>query len=62
MLREFSLILAGNALLVLAAWKVYGPRISAKFTRAGASRRVIEELRSSMSELKLPKEQDFRYK
>ena len=31
LLREFSLILAGNIFLVLVAWKVYGPRISARF-------------------------------
>ena len=62
LVREFSLILLGNLIFVFLAWKIYGPRISAKFMRSGASRRVIEELRTSMSELKLPKEHDFKFK
>ena len=65
LLREFSLILAGNFLLVLIAWKVYGPRISARFlarSTSGGSHKQIEELRTSMSELQLPKELDFKYK
>lgn len=63
LLREFSLILLGNSLLVLLAWKIYGPRISAKFGfQRGGSRRAIEELRLSMSEFQLPKEHDFKFK
>lgn len=62
LLREFSLILLGNTILVLIAWKVYGPRISAKFDFSRGSRRAIEELRVSMSELQLPKEHDFKFK
>lgn len=63
LLREFSLILAGNIFLVLLAWKVYGPRISGRFSRpVGGSRKVIEELRVSMSELQLPKEHDYKFK
>ena len=65
LLREFSLILAGNIILVFAAWKVYGPRISARFlarSTSGGSHKRIEELRTSMSELQLPKELDFKYK
>ena len=34
MIREFSLILLGNCLLVGVAWKIYGPRIEKKFLRA----------------------------
>ena len=65
LLREFSLILTGNIILLLAAWKVYGPRISARFlarSTSGGSHKRIEELRTSMSELQLPKELDFKYK
>lgn len=63
LLREFSLILLGNSFLVLLAWKIYGPRISAKFgLTSRGSRRAIEELRLSMSELQLPKEHDFKFK
>ena len=65
LLREFSLILAGNIILVLLAWKFYGPRISARFlarSTSGGSHKRIEELRTSMSELQLPKELDFKYK
>ena len=65
LLREFSLILAGNIMLVLVAWKVYGPRISSRFlarSTSGGSHKRIEELRTSMSELQLPKELDFKYK
>jgi hypothetical protein len=63
LLREFSLILLGNTILVLLAWKIYGPRISAKFgITAGGSRSRIQELRLSMSEFQLPKEHDFKFK
>ena len=62
LLREFTLILVGNSILVFIAWKIYGPRISAKFGVCRSSRRVIDELRLSMSELQLPKEHDFKFK
>ena len=65
LLREFSFILAGNFILVLVAWKVYGPRISARFlarSTSGGSHKRIEELRTSMSELQLPNELDFKFK
>jgi len=64
LLREFSVIFLGNSLLVLLAWKVYGERIRNKFMtgRKGSARESIEELRTSMSELKLPSEMDFKYK
>jgi len=64
LLREFSVIFLGNSLLVLLAWKVYGQRIRNKFMsgRQGSSKNSIEELRTSLSELKLPSEMDFKYK
>ena len=63
LLREFSLILLGNLVLVIIAWSIYGPRIAAKFgVSHRGSRKTIEELRLSMSELQLPKEHDYKYK
>jgi len=60
--REFCLILAGNTVLVLIAWKIYGPRISAKFGPSKGSRKTVEEIRMSISEFHLPKEHDFKFK
>lgn len=62
LLRELSLILLGNFILVLIAWRIYGTRIANKFGVARGSRLRIEELRTSMSELQLPKEHDFKFK
>jgi len=65
LLREFCVIFFGNSLLVLLAWKVYGSRIRTKFMtggRQGSSKKNIEELRTSLSELKLPQEMDFKFK
>ena len=62
LIREFSLIFAGNLILVLLAWRVYGKRISDRFLSSKGGRQVIEELRTSMSELQLPNEHDFKYK
>lgn len=64
LLREFSVIFFGNSLLVLLAWRVYGERIRNKFMsgRQGNTKKSIEELRTSLSELKLPTEMDFKYK
>ena len=63
LVREFSLIFLGNLLLVIIAWSIYGPRIAAKFGVSNrASRKTIEELRMSMSELQLPKEHDYKFK
>jgi len=61
LLREFSLILAGNTLFVIIAWKIYGERIKNKFIKT-QSRTSVEELRTSISEFKLPKEMDFKFK
>ena len=62
--KELLFILLGNIIGVLFAWWKYGDRISKRFfvTGSGSSRRNIEELRVSMSELKLPREHDFKYK
>jgi len=65
LLREFGVIFLGNSFLVLLAWRVYGQRIRDKFMtsgRQGSSRKNIEELRTSCSELKLPQEMDFKFK
>ena len=45
--------------------QVYGPRITAKFftESSGSHSEVVkEEWKSSVSQLKLPKEHDFKYK
>lgn len=57
LLREFFVIFLGNTVLVLLAWRIYGDRI-----RARSGRRNIQELRSSVSDLKLPSEMDFKCK
>jgi len=62
LLRELFLILLGNFVLVLIAWRIYGARIANKFGVTRGSRLRIEELRTSMSELQLPKEHDFKFK
>jgi len=65
LLREFSVIFLGNSILVLIAWKVYGQRIRDKFMdgqQGARGRNKLEELRNSLSELKLPQEMDFKFK
>jgi len=57
---EFFVIILGNSLLVFVAWRWYGERIRSKFMVEG--RRNIEEIRISFSELKLPREMDFKFK
>ena len=59
LISEFSLILVGNLFLIFLAWRVYGKTI---VSRSKGGRRVIEELRVSMSELQLPNDYDFKYK
>lgn len=61
LLWEFSLIFAGNSLLVLLAWWIYGERIKNKFMRT-QTKSSVEELRISFNELKLPQEMDFKFK
>lgn len=58
LLREFFVIFLGNSLLVLLAWRIYGARIRAR----SGGRKNIQELRTSVSELKLPREMDFKCK
>ncbi len=61
--KELLFILAGNVFGVFCAWYKYGDRISRRFfVTSVTSRKNIEELRTSMSELQLPKEHDFKYK
>jgi hypothetical protein len=66
LLREFFVIFLGNSVLVLVAGRIYGTRLGTKFLtggeRRGSSRRNIEELRTSRSELKLPQQMDFKFK
>ena len=52
------MIFLGNSLLVLLAWRIYGARIRAR----SGGRKNIQELRTSVSELKLPREMDFKCK
>jgi len=54
LLREFSLIFAGNTILVIIAWKVYGDRIQNKFMKKTESNQ--DELRNGFLDLKLPQE------
>lgn len=54
LLREFSLIFAGNTILVLIAWKVYGDRIKKKFLKP--TKTFKDEVRNSYLDLKLPQE------
>jgi len=65
LLREFSVIFLGNSLLVLLAWRVYGRRIRQKFMEGGPrgqGQQSLQELRTSLSQLKLPQEMDFKFK
>jgi len=58
---EFFIIIFGNCLLLIVAWWWYGDRIKSHFMQSGSdrSRRNFENL---YSDLKLPKEMDFKYK
>lgn len=49
-----------NVLLIGLFWKVYGERIIEKFMQPSTSALLIEELKNSISELKLPKEHSPR--
>jgi len=57
---EFFVIILGNSFFVLIAWRWYGERIRSKFMING--RRNMEDMRISHSELKLPREMDFKFK
>lgn len=56
---EFSVIIVGNCLLVLLAWRWYGGRIRTHFMLCDERQRL--EDRVSCSSLKLPREKDFKF-
>nr|XP_034826389.1 uncharacterized protein LOC117983867 [Maniola hyperantus] len=53
--KTFSLILLFTFILIILSWRVYGKRISERFMRPATSA-TIEQLKESVSKLKLPKE------
>jgi len=59
LIGEFTVIIIGNSLLVILAWRWYGDRIRTHFMLVDEQRR--QENRISCSSLKLPKEKDFKF-
>ncbi|KAG8232571.1 hypothetical protein J437_LFUL012947 [Ladona fulva] len=59
LLKGFGLILSANIIFICISWKVYGKRISERFMRPPTTK-AIEELKKSVSQLKLPKEHSPR--
>uniref|UniRef100_A0A2H1WKJ0 SFRICE_029144 n=1 Tax=Spodoptera frugiperda TaxID=7108 RepID=A0A2H1WKJ0_SPOFR len=55
LLKTFFLILLFTLLLIFISWRVYGKRISERFMKPATSA-TIEQLKESVSKLKLPKE------
>lgn len=55
LLKIFSTFLAINLLLIVLVWKIYGTRICDRFMKL-STLKEIEELKASVSKLKLPKE------
>ncbi|XP_059056205.1 uncharacterized protein LOC131850070 [Achroia grisella] len=55
LLKTFALILLFTLLLIFISWRVYGKRISERFMKPATSA-TIEQLKESVSKLKLPKE------
>ncbi|KAG7296597.1 hypothetical protein JYU34_020407 [Plutella xylostella] len=55
LLKTFSTILLFTLLLIFVSWRVYGKRISERFMKPATSA-TIEQLKESVSKLKLPKE------
>jgi hypothetical protein len=49
-----------NLTLITLFWRSYGHKISEKFMQPSSSSKLIEELKNSISELKLPKEHSPR--
>jgi len=56
---EFSVIIIGNCLLVILAWRWYGGRIRTHFMLSDEGQRL--EDRVSCSSLQLPREKDFKF-
>ncbi|KAL0810932.1 hypothetical protein ABMA28_010229 [Loxostege sticticalis] len=59
LLKTFLLILLFTLLLIFISWRVYGKRISERFMKPATSA-TIEQLKESVSKLKLPKEHSPR--
>ncbi|XP_018570754.1 uncharacterized protein LOC108910587 [Anoplophora glabripennis] len=55
LLKTFSLILVINLILIVVVWRIYGKDICERFMKL-STLREIEELKASVSKLKLPKE------
>lgn len=55
LLKTFFIALIINILLIGIAWKIYGKAICERFMQPTTSK-AIDELKSSVSKLKLPKE------
>ncbi|KAM3962226.1 uncharacterized protein ACR2FA_003728 [Aphomia sociella] len=55
LLKTFFLILLFTLILIFISWRVYGKRISERFMKPATSA-TIEQLKESVSKLKLPKE------
>jgi len=53
-------IISINFILIGVSWNTYGKKISEKFMQPSSSSLLIEELKNSISELKLPKEHSPR--
>ncbi|KAK5648878.1 hypothetical protein RI129_003770 [Pyrocoelia pectoralis] len=55
LLKTFFIALIVNILLIGIAWKIYGRAICERFMQPATSK-AIDELKASVSKLKLPKE------
>jgi len=55
LLKIFCAIITTNTLLLFIVWKIYGNQICQRFMKP-ATPKVIEELKKSVSQLKLPKQ------
>lgn len=59
LLKGFLFLLSCNVLLIWVSWKIYGKRICERFMKPATSK-AIDELKASVSKLKLPKEHSPR--
>ncbi|XP_017773529.1 PREDICTED: uncharacterized protein LOC108560478 isoform X2 [Nicrophorus vespilloides] len=59
LLKGFSLTLIITLFLIYASWRVFGKNICERFMKPATSK-TIEELKASVSRLKLPKEHSPR--
>ncbi|KAJ8937322.1 hypothetical protein NQ314_011961 [Rhamnusium bicolor] len=55
LLKTFSLLLVINLFLIIIVWRIHGKSICERFMKL-STLREIEELKASVSKLKLPKE------